>query len=205
MIIETDLNEKLSYLSDEQRYYIYIGYDNRILKIVEYKHWYIPIREFKFFTFDGKINPNVFAYPHNYAFLNDKVIEKPNCSFQTLQNCKEEALEILIWERFETFVYNYTRMYSKNLIELHNDIHIMDEIKIYENTKEIGQLLNNLYVCNENNYSLDDIIEKEKLKIEDKKNVLMFINTQRHNLKLLIKEKKYEEALSYIKKNHRSW
>lgn len=96
-------------------------------------------------------------------------------------------------------------MYAKNFIEMLSDIYILDEIKDYINNNKTGQLLNNLYLMNENNYSLEDIVNKEIIKIEDKKNILMFIDTQRHNLKKLISEKKYEEALSYIKKTHASW
>jgi hypothetical protein len=203
--IDYDIDGRLSYPDDESRYYIYIGTDRRIIKIQEYKHWYTPVREFKFFTFDGKINPKVFINPHEYTLDKDEIVQKPNCSFQVLQQCKEEALEVIIWERFENFIFNYTRMYAKNFIEMLSDIYILDEIKDYINNNKTGQLLNNLYLMNENNYSLEDIVNKEILKIEDKKNILMFIDTQRHNLKKLISEKKYEEALSYIKKTHASW
>ena len=96
-------------------------------------------------------------------------------------------------------------MYAKNFIEMLNDVYILDEIKNYNTNKEIGPLLKNLHSLNDNNYSIEDIVDREAIKIEDKKNILMFINTQRHNLKTLISEKKYEEALSYIKKTHASW
>lgn len=203
--IEYDMDGRLCYPDDESRYYIYIGTDRRIIKIREYKHWYTPVREFKFFTFDGKINPIVFLNPHEYTLDRNEIVKKPDCSFQTLQQCKEEALELVIWERFESFVFNYTRMYAKNFIEMLNDVYILDEIKNYNTNKEIGPLLKNLHSLNDNNYSIEDIVDREAIKIEDKKNILMFINTQRHNLKTLISEKKYEDALSYIKKTHASW
>jgi len=200
-----DTDGRLCYPDEESRYYIYTGYDKRIIKIVEYKHWYIPIRDYKFHIFDGKINPIVFLDPHNYSFLNNKIVKKPEYSFSILNECKEQILEILIWETFETYIYNYTRIYAKNLIEVLNDVYIVEEIKKYSIDGSIGLLLENMHSFDENNNSLDDIVEREKLKIEDKKNILMFINTQRHNLKKLISEKKYEEALSYIKKTHDSW
>lgn len=200
-----DVNERLSYPDDETRYYIYIGSDRRIIHVREFKHWYTPVREFKFFTFDGKINPKVLLNIHDYTLDKNEIVKKAPCSFQLLQQCKEESLEVLIWERFEAFVFNYTRMYAKNFIEIFNDIYILDEIKTYNLSKEVGPILNNLHSLNNHEYSIEDIIDRESLKIEDKKNILMFINTQRHNLKKLISEKKYEEALSYIKQTHSSW
>ena len=200
-----DVDETLYYLDDEFRYYIYIGYDKRIIKIVEYKNWYIPIRDYTFYIFDGKINPRVLLDPHNYSFSNNKIEKKLECSFNTLNECKEQALEILIWETFETYIYNYTRIYTKNLIEVLTDVYIIEEIKNYNINGITGPLLENMHSFNKNNNSLDDIVEREKLKIEDKKNILMFIDTQRHNLKKMILEKRYEEALNYIKKTHNSW
>jgi hypothetical protein len=72
-------------------------------------------------------------------------------------------------------------------------------------TGSVGPILQNLQNLNEYNYSLDDIIDQELVRLEDKKNIISYINTQRHNLKKLILEKKYDEALSYIKKTHESW
>jgi hypothetical protein len=31
-----------------KRYYIYRGFDKRIIGIKEYTHWYVPIREFDY-------------------------------------------------------------------------------------------------------------------------------------------------------------
>lgn len=85
------------------------------------------------------------------------------------------------------------------------DLYITDEINTYKSNGNTGPLIKSLLDININNYSIDDIIEKELVRIEDKKNIVSFINLQKHNLKQLIAEKNYEEASLYIKKNHKSW
>jgi len=133
------------------------------------------------------------------------IVFRQQYSPNILQKCQEEAIELDLWEKFENFILRYTRFYAKSPIDIMYDTYIIDEIKTYKETKIIGSIIKNLIELDSNNYSADDIIEKELLRIEDKKNVISFINLQRHNLKELISEKKYQEADIYIKKNHKSW
>jgi len=193
------------------RYYIYRGYDERIIGIREYKHWYVPIRDFKYVVYDGIIEEKVMNDMYNYGwnYNNDedsyRIVFRQQYSEYTLKNCQDETNELIIWERFENFILLYTRLYAKSSIDIMNDFYILDEIRSHSITGTVGPLLQNLQNLNEYNYSLDDIINQELVRLEDKKNIISFINTQRHNLKKLISEKKYDEALSYIKKTHRSW
>jgi hypothetical protein len=193
------------------RYYIYRGYDERIIGIREYKHWYVPIRDFKYVVYDGIIEEKVMNDMYNYGWnYNDdedsyRIVFRQQYSEYTLKNCQDETNELIIWERFENFILLYTRLYAKSSIDIMNDFYILDEIRSHSITGTVGPLLQNLKNLNEYNYSLDDIINQELVRLEDKKNIISFINTQRHNLKKLISEKKYDEALSYIKKTHRSW
>jgi hypothetical protein len=193
------------------RYYIYRGYDERIIGIREYRHWYVPIRDFKYIIYDGiieeKVMNDMYNYGWNYNSEEDsyRIVFRQQYSEYTLKNCQDETNELIIWERFENFILLYTRLYAKSSIDIMNDFYILDEIRSHSMIGSVGPLLQNLQNLNEYNYSLDDIINQELVRLEDKKNIISFINTQRHNLKKLISEKKYDEALSYIKKTHRSW
>lgn len=194
---------------ESNRYYIYRGHDKRIIGIREYKHWYVPIREFDYIIYDGHIKDDVINDIHNYGWNTrdgkEVIVFRQQYSHQILKRCQEEAIELNLWEKFEDFVLRYTRFYAKYPIDIMYDTYIIDEIRTYRETKITGPIINGLIELDTNNYSIDNIIEKELMKIEDKKNILSFINLQRYNLKKLISEKKYEEADIYIKKNHKSW
>ena len=195
----------------DNRYYIYRGYDRRIIAIREYRHWYIPIREFKYIIYDGIIKQKVIDEIYNYGWNYDnekqnyKLVFRQQYSEYILKNCQDETKELIIWENFENFILLYTRAYAKSNIDIMNDFYILDEIRSHSITGNIGPLLKNLRDLNQYDYSLDDIINQELLRLEDKKNIISFINTQRYNIKNLIAEKKYDEALNYIKKTHGSW
>tara|TARA_R110000868_G_scaffold411117_2_gene701866 strand:+ start:4434 stop:5021 length:588 start_codon:yes stop_codon:yes gene_type:complete len=194
---------------ESKRYYIYRGYDKRIIGIKEYTHWYVPIREFDYIIYDGHIKNETFNDMHNYGWnvRDDEyvIIFRQQYSNEILKKCQEDAIALDLWEKFENFILRYTRFYAKSSFDTMYDLYIMDEINIYKSNINIGPLIKSLLDLNSNDYSINDIIEKELVRIEDKKNIVSFINTQRHNLKNLIAEKKYDEALNYIKKNHRSW
>ena len=193
------------------RYYIYRGYDERIIGIREYRHWYVPIRDFKYIIYDGiikeKVMNDMYNYGWNYSSEEDsyRIVFRQQYSEYTLKKCQDETNELIIWERFENFILLYTRLYAKSSIDIMNDFYILDEIRSHSMIGSVGPLLQNLQNLNEYNYSLDDIINQELVRLEDKKNIISFINIQRYNLKKLISEKKYDEALSYIKKPHGSW
>ena len=40
-------------MMENNRYYIYKGYEGRIIGLREYRHWYVPIREFRYIIYDG--------------------------------------------------------------------------------------------------------------------------------------------------------
>jgi hypothetical protein len=191
------------------RYYLYVGSDSRLIAIREYKLWYTPIREFRYEIFDGFIPENIKQYIHHFGYITSNgevmLVRKETNSTDIIDKCKEEALELHIWELFELFVVNYTKLYTKNFIDIMTDFYILDEIRLYNFTGEVGTFLSNFQKNNEYNYSLDDIIKREMMKIEDKKNIMFFLNNQRSNIKKLVSEKNYEEALSYIKQTHKGW
>jgi hypothetical protein len=192
-----------------KRYYIYRGFDKRIIGIREYTHWYVPIREFNYIIYDGQIKDEVFSNMHNYGWNlrenKNVIVFRQQYSDQIYKKCQEEVVELGLWEQFENFILRYTRFYSKTPFDILYDLYIMDEINTHKLTGTTGSLINGLLDLNSNGYSVDDIIERELVRIEDKKNIVSFINLQKHNLKQLIADKNYEEASSYIKKHHRSW
>ena len=149
----------------------------------------------------------MYNYGWNYSSEEDsyRIVFRQQYSEYTLKKCQDETNELIIWERFENFILLYTRLYAKSSIDIMNDFYILDEIRSHSMIGSVGPLLQNLQNLNEYNYSLDDIINQELVRLEDKKNIISFINIQRYNLKKLISEKKYDEALSYIKKPHGSW
>lgn len=193
---------------ESKRYYIYRGYDKRIIGIKEYQHWYVPIREFDYIIYDGHIKNEVFDDIHNHGWnVRDGeyvIVFRQQYSSEIFQKCQEDAIVLDLWEKFENFILKYTRFYAKSPFDTMYDLYIMDEIKTYKSNGNTGPLIKGLLDLN-NNYSIDDVIEKELMRIEDKKNIVSFINLQKHNLKQLIAEKNYEEANLYIKKNHKSW
>jgi hypothetical protein len=197
--------------NEYNRYYLYKGCDERIIGIREYKHWYVPIRDFKYIVYDGIIKQDVINDMYNFGwnYNSEKgshiIVFRQQYSEYTLEKCQNQTNELIIWERFENFILLYTRLYAKSSIDIMNDLYILDEIRSHSMTGSVGPILQNLQNLNEYNYSLDDIIDQELVRLEDKKNIISYINTQRHNLKKLILEKKYDEALSYIKKTHESW
>ena len=184
------------------RFYIYIGTNSRIIGIREYTHWYVPIKNFSYYIFEGGISQEIFKDLHNYCLKikGDKlyISFKGNYSEYTFNKCTEEAKELEIWEKFETFISNYTKKFS-NPIDIMNDIYLLDEIRNYIKTNDIGPLLTNIKDTDDNQYSIDDIVQSELIKIEDKKNILSFINTQKQNIKKMIANKQFEEVLNYIK------
>jgi hypothetical protein len=194
---------------ETNRYYIYKGYDKRIIGIREYRHWYVPIREFEYIIYDGYIRSEIMNDIHNYGWnkRDDEyvLVFRQQYSPHILKNCTDEAQELELWENFEDFILKYTRSYAKSPVDMMHDFYLLDEIRTYKSNKEIGPLIQNLITLNKNDYSVDDIIEKELMRIEDKKNIISFINLQRNNLKQLISDKKYKQASDYIKKTHGSW
>lgn len=196
-------------IMESKRYYIYRGYDKRIIGIKEYQHWYVPIREFDYIIYDGNIKSEILNDMYNYGWnIRDDeytLVFRQQYSQQILKKCQEEAIELALWESFENFILRYTRFYAKSPFDIMYDLYIMDDINIYKTNGVTGPLLKSLIEIDNIGYSIDDIIEKELLKIDDKKNIVSFINLQKNNLKKLISEKKYEEASLYIKKNHKSW
>jgi hypothetical protein len=194
---------------EPKRYYVYRGYDKRIIGIREYTHWYVPIREFDYIIYDGHIKNEVFNDMHNYGWnvRDDEyvIVFRQQYSHEILKKCQEDAIVLDLWEKFENFILRYTRFYAKSPFDTMYDLYIMDEINTYKSNGNIGPLIKGLIDLNISGYSINDIIEKELVRIEDKKNIVSFINLQKHNLKQLIAEKNYEEASLYIKKNHKSW
>jgi hypothetical protein len=146
---------------------------------------------------------------HNYGWnvRDDEyvIVFRQQYSDEILKKCQEDAIALDLWEKFENFILRYTRFYAKSPFDTMYDLYIMDEINIYKSNGNIGPLIKSLLDLNSNDYSINDIIEKELVRIEDKKNIVSFINLQKHNLKQLIIDKNYEEAFLYIKKNHKSW
>lgn len=191
-------------------YYLYLGNDSRIIGIRPYREHYVPQREFRFFLYDKEPEPRHFEDMYNYGVnVRDNetiIVIRGPCSAEAIEKCKKDSEKLEILENFENYKYNYTRSYAKNPIEMMYDFFLLAEIADYNSTGNVGIMLAELHQFDRiNGYTIGDTVAREMMKLQDKKNMLNYINTQNRNLTKLLSENRFDEARSSIKNSHISW
>jgi len=185
--------------------FVYVGHDKRIIKIVDSRSNYSPIvYEEMHAVFTPYIPDEVVNDMHNYSIqFNDndapEYVKRLKATDYILEMIEKQKKIIRVLEKYENFMWYYLRAYNSSVVMQHTYAYIMAEIEDYKLSGNVGSLLNAIKTA-EPEYTIDDIVEKETMKHEDIKNMFSYMYLVESNVKSLIKQGKYDEALFLVKK-----
>ena len=140
---------------------------------------------------------------HNYSIgFNEEApqyTKRLKATEYILETIEKQNKIIEVLEKYENFMWYYLRAYNSSVVMQHTYTYIMAEIEDYKLNGKVGPLLNAIKTS-EPEYTIDDIIEREAMKHEDIKNMFSYMYLVESNVKSLIKQGKYDEALFVVKK-----
>jgi hypothetical protein len=190
----------------EADYYIYV-YLNRIVRIVKSKKIYNSIKITNVSCYVSNYVPaNVdiedLVYNYSYSLSDGKefyIPEELELNDETKIKMRRMTSKIVILEQFE-IVSNLLvqSVINKTTDEdIYNRI-IMKEIDDYENTNNIGVLLEAEFKCSKFK-TYDSLVESIKLKYNDAAEILAYIKYKSFEIRNLLAENEFSKAYDLIK------
>lgn len=183
-------------------YIIYVGHDKRIVHVTKNSSTYVPVifEKILFYYLDS-LPPEDPYYNYTIAKVNDKYVyqRKLDITDYITKAVEKQKRTINLLENLNDFSRFYLRAYETNYVSRYMNFYLYEEIDTYDKTGEAGTILKSLQEF-ESNYSIDDVVSREKLKREDVKNMLSYLNTVENTVRKMIREEKYEKAKLFITK-----
>jgi len=183
-------------------YIIYVGHDKRIVHVTKNSSTYVPVifEKILFYYLDS-LPPEDPYYNYTISKVNDKYVyqRKLDITDYITKAVEKQKHTINLLESLNDFSRFYLRAYETNYVSRYMNFYLYEEIDTYDKTGEAGTILKSLQEF-ESSYSIDDIVSREKLKREDVKNMLSYLNTVENAVRKMIREEKYEEAKMFITK-----
>jgi len=181
--------------------YYYIGHDFRIIAHRKYETWYTPISQYPWTTFSSPVPNELLDDCYRYYITTvdgfRTITDRGSYSNDTRNILSRQTKEVILWERFQTFTNYYTRHFVSTPFEMKRDVSLLDEVKTYKRTGEVGNMLS-LYKQLETSLSFDDIAERELLRIEDFKSISCYIRSIEYTIIQLLNSEKLEEANTFL-------
>lgn len=183
-------------------YVVYVGHDKRIVHVTKNSSTYVPV------TFEKILFYYVDTIPPEDPYYNYSIIRKNNTFlYQKRLDITDYITDVIskqkkiieLLENLNDFSRFYLRAYETNYVARYMNFYLYEEIDVYEKTREAGTILKSLKES-ESSYSMDDVVNREKIKKEDVKNMLSYLNTVENTVRKMIKEENYDEAKVFITK-----
>ena len=183
-------------------YIIYVGHDKRIVHVTKNSSTYVPVifEKILFYYLDS-LPPEDPYYNYTIVRVNDKYEyqRKLDITDYITKAVEKQKHIINLLESLNDFSRFYLRAYETNYVSRYMNFYLYEEIDTYDKTGEAGTILKSLQEF-ESGYSIDDVVSREKLKKEDVKNMLSYLNTVENVVRKMIREEKYEKAKVFITK-----